>query len=123
MAKTEITTAGYQSLRDYIETGSGPGWGYVEIRDGAGNVWERLPLSDARVSWTHDPGATPLVLEVEVSGDDADVTLPEELEQVALYEDETGGDAMADGTITQVTLEQETDQVIIKAEVEIPEII
>lgn len=122
MAKTEITSAGYQSLRDYIENGTGPGWEYVELRDEDGNVWERLPVTDERVEWTHTEGANPVVLEITLSGDDPEMDLPETFKEVALYEVETGGDAMADGTITETTLEQPSDQIIIRAEIEVPEV-
>ena len=117
---TEITSAGYLDLRNYLESGSG--WKWIEIRDGTETPWGRLSTDDDRVEWTHSAGTNPLEMSVTLTGDDVEMDLPETFGSVALFKGESGGDALAVGTITSVTLEQATDQVIIKAQIQVPEI-
>jgi hypothetical protein len=117
----EISAAGYLDIRNYIESASG--WKWVEIRDSLGAVWERLSTDDDRVVWTHTAGDNPIELSVTLTGSDVDITLPEEFKTVALFKAEIGGDALAVGDITQVTLEQATDQVIIRAQIQVPQIV
>ena len=117
----EITTDGYLDIRNYIESGNG--WKWVEIRDGLGNPWERLSTDDNRVEWTHSAGVNPLELSITLTGDDIDMNLPETFESVALFKAEVGGDTLGSGPITSVTLEQVTDQVIIRAQIQVPEIV
>ena len=117
----EINAAGYLDIRNYIESASG--WKWVEIRDELGNPWERFSTDDVRVEWTHSAGVNPLELSVTLTGDDIEMTLPETFESVALFKAEVGGDALASGPITSVTLEQVTDQVIIRAQIQVPQIV
>lgn len=118
---TEITAEGYLDIRNYIESASG--WPWVEVRDDTSTPWGRFNTTDPRVEWTHEVGANPLELSISLTGSDADMTLPETFAEVAFFKEEIGGDALAAGPITNVTLEQTTDQLVIKAQVEVPEIV
>ena len=117
----EITADGYLDIRNYIESASG--WEWVEIRDELANPWARLSTDDTRVEWTHSVGVNPLELSITLTGDDIDMTLPETFESVALFKAGVGGDPLAVGPITSVTLEQATDQVIIRAQIQVPQIV
>lgn len=117
----EISSAGYLDLRNYIESANG--WKWAELRDSLGAVWKRISTDDPRVSWTHNAEDNPLELSITLTGSDMDMDLPEEFKTVALFKADTGGDALAVGDITQVILEQETDQVIIRAQIQVPQII
>jgi len=118
----EIHEAGYQHLRDHIESASG--YAYVELQEVDGTPWERLEIdTDARCNWTHDANAQTLELTVVISGDDADVTLPQEFGKSVLFDGATGGDPLSTETITKATLEAADDEVTIKHQVEVPEVV
>ena len=118
----DITTAGYQLLRDFIE--SGTGYAYIELQTAAGVTWERLQISaDARCVWTHAPAAQTLELTITISGDDADVTLPEEFGKSVFFAGASGGSALSTETFATATLEHEDDELVIKHRIEVPEVI
>ena len=118
----EITTAGYQLLRDFIE--SGTGYAYIELQTASGVTWERLQISaDARCVWTHAPSAQTLELTITISGDDADVTLPEEFGKSVFFAEAEGGSALSTETFTTATLEHEDDELVIKHRIEVPQVV
>jgi len=121
MNMAEISANGYQDIRDRIQAG----WQYIELRDEAGVPIVRLPESDPRVTWTHEPGAQTLELTVVVKGDDADIAplLPKTFGSAALYTVPTDGDPMAVESFTQFTMSTEADQLTVIFKVEVPQVV
>lgn len=117
----EISANGYQDIRDRIQAG----WKYIELRDAEGAAIVRLPESDPRVTWTHEPGAQTLELTVVVKGDDNDIVslLPKTFGSAALYTVATDGNPMAVEPFTQFTMSTEADQLTVIFKVEVPQVI
>lgn len=117
----EISANGYQDIRDRIQAG----WKYIELRDAEGAAIVRLPESDPRVTWTHEPGAQTLELTVVVKGDDNDIVslLPKTFGSAALYTVATDGNPMAVESFTQFTMSTEADQLTVIFKVEVPQVI
>jgi len=116
----EILTAGYQSLRDHIESD----WDYVELRATEGGVvWERLKIStDARCVWTHAPGAQTLELTIVISGDDADITLPETFAESVIYDVAIAGSELSKNTFTSVVMDDLADELTVKHQIQVPQV-
>ncbi len=124
MAKAEIKTAGYQSIRDLMEAN----WIFIELRSSMGSPWGRLEVGeDPRVYWSHEPNSRTLEITVELKGDDGDLDVgssgPVEFGQSGLYLADTGGDELSSNTFTSVTLEVEEDQLVVKHRVEVPVVV
>lgn len=115
----EITSAGYQDIRDHVEAT----WTYHELRDGVAAAIVRLPLSDPRVTWTHTVNAQTLELTTIITGSDVDITLPKTFAASALYKVASAGNALSVESFTQFTIEATNDQLTIKHRVEIPRVI
>lgn len=116
---TEFNAAGYQDLRDYIEAN----WKYIEIRKSTGEAILRKSTSDPRVSWKHEAGAQELILEIALSGSDAEITLPVTIDKSAIYKVATGGSALSEDTFTAVTLEDALDKITIQHKLQAPRIV
>lgn len=116
-----IKADGYQAIRDYIEAN----WTYIELRDGTQAPIVRLPVSDARVTWTHNPGAQTLEVTVVVRGNDADITslLPKTFAGAAIYKAAVGGVAMSEETFTAFNMASASDQLTVKYQIEVPQIV
>ena len=117
----EISANGYQDIRNRIQAG----WQYIELRDEAGVAIVRLPESDPRVTWTHEPGAQTLELTAVVKGDDTDIAplLPKTFGSAALYTVASGGEPMAVESFTQFTMSTAADQLTVIFKVEVPQVI
>jgi len=116
----EITTAGYQDIRDHIEAT----WTYIELRNGSDVAIVRLAVADDRVSWTHAPSAQTLELTVVLTGADADLLpLPKTFAKSALYKVDTNGTALSVESFTQFTIEASNDQLTIKHRIEVPRVV
>ena len=116
---SEIKTAGYQDLRDHIEST----WAYIELRDNEGTAIVRIPVSDPRVSWTHSPGAQVLELTVTVKGSDADIPVPQTIAGSALYKVAAAGNALSEETFTAFTIMAAEDEITIKHQVQVPQVV
>lgn len=116
---TEIKPAGYQDLRNYIEAN----WEYIELRDDQGSAIVRLPITDDRVEWTHTPGAQTLEMTVTINGSDPDISLPQTVAGSALYKAASGGDAMSEKTFVPFTLMAAEDEITIRHQIQVPEVV
>jgi len=116
---TEITNAGYQTIRDFIQSN----WSYVEIRNSSGAAIIRISTSDSRCSWIHAPGDQVLKLQVIITGSDSDITLPITIAGAAMYDVASGGNALAEGTFTAATLEADADQVKVEIDIQVPQVV
>ncbi len=118
----EVTEAGYQTIRDFIEGD----WVWVELRDDTDTPIIRIDEpTDPRVTWTHSPGAQVLELQVELAGSDADIEplLPQTFQFSALFNVSTGGDPLAHEEFTAFTISTTEDQLTVFHELEVPEVI
>lgn len=116
---SEIKTAGYQDLRDYIQAT----WTYIELRDNEGAAIIRLPATDPRVSWTHEPGAQTLELTAVIKGSDPDISLPQAIAGSALFKVDEGGEAISEETFIAFTLAAEEDEITIKHQLQVPQVV
>lgn len=114
----EITSAGYQSIRDFVENN----WKFIELRDSAGTPVLRIDTSDSRVSWEHTAGSQVLELKIVVKGSDAEVTLPQEFAQSAIFSDATGSEAYSVETFSSFTMESDGDELTVIHKLEIPQL-
>ncbi len=115
----EITSAGYQSIRDLIEAN----WLYIELRDSNGDAVVRLPLSDSRVSWTHEAGAQTLILTAVVIGSDSDIPVPTVFGSSAIYKVASNGDALSVEELpVQFSILTDLDQLTVHHSIAIPEV-
>lgn len=115
----EITLQAYQDLRDYIENN----WKYIELRDDENTSILRISTSDDRVTWTHTENAQTLELTCVISGDDADITLPQTFASSAIYKVATGGNAFSVETFTAFSMQNEADQLTIKHKIQVPQVV
>lgn len=115
----EITTQAYQNLRDYIQSN----WKYIELRDDTSTPILRIDTSDPRLTWTHTAGSQTLELTCVISGSDVDITLPKTFANSAIYNVATGGDAFSVETFTAFTMQNEADQLTVKHQIQVPQIV
>lgn len=114
----EISAAGYQDLRDYIEAN----WKWIELRNASQAAVIRISTADARVKWIHGAGAQELQLEATISGADADITLPVTFASSALYKVSAGGSVLNANTFTSAILDTALDKIVIVHKVQVPQI-
>ena len=113
----EITQDAYKDLRKHINST----WNYIEVQDETGTPVIRLNPTDPRVTWIHKEGATALLLQIVVTGKDADITLPQTFSKSAIYNVGTGGTAFSLETFNQFTLESVNDELTIVHELQVPQ--
>lgn len=115
---TEIPEAGYQDIRDYIQNN----WTYIALI-GPGDVEiTRIPISDERANWMHEPNAQELVYVVTVTGADAEITLPCQIIGSKLYKTASGGSAMSETTFDEYVLRGNEDSLTVRHRVQVPQI-
>lgn len=114
----EITSTGYQSIRDFIEDD----WTYIELRDGSGSAIIRIDVTDPRVSWTHSAGAQTLELTCIIKGSDSDITPPKTFQYSALYSVASGGSPHSVEEFTPFTIGAAEDELTVKHRIEVPQV-
>lgn len=116
----EITTSGYQSIRDFVEAN----WKYIELRDENTTKVLRLGVGDARVKWIHTSNAQTLELQIIVKGTDAEVlsSLPKTFSSSAIYSVASDGTAHSIETFSPFTMEASGDELTVIHQLEIPQI-
>lgn len=120
----EIEEQGYQAIRDFIESGNTENWEFIELRDENGEQVLRLEeSSEDRVTWTHGAGDQVLELEVVVQGSDADISVPQTFGSSAIYDVGTGGDAYSVVSFDDFTIESDEDQLTVRHQIEVPEVL
>jgi hypothetical protein len=113
----EINTAGYQSIKDYIQAN----WKYIELRNGATPI-VRLSPSDSRVTWTHQAGSQTLKLQIIVKGSDTDIPVPQTFTASAIYSVATGGSAYSVESFTPFTMETDQDELTVVHNIQVPQV-
>lgn len=124
---SEILTAGYQSLRDFLNSGATTPneWDYIEVYDDTGSVVTRVSITgDSRCQWLNDDGDSVLEVEFDITGSDSDITLPVTLEKSAIWDDSSangGTQITAKESFASATLNQSGDNVVITHTLNIPQ--
>lgn len=117
----EITTYAYEDLRAYIEAN----WTYISLYDNGGTPAEvlRLPVSDARVTWTHTAGAATLELTIVITGADAEISasLPKTFASSRIFKVSSGGNSFSTETFSAFTIQTSSDQLTVKHRIEVPD--
>lgn len=125
---TEITAAGYQTLKDFLCSASTvpSDWDYIEIYDDTGSAVTRVSITgDSRCQWLDVDGDKTLKVEFVVTGSDGDISLPVTLEKSALWNDTSangGVQTTPKETMATATLNQSGDKVTITHVVEVPQV-
>lgn len=117
----EITSSGYQDVRDYIVAT----WKYIEIRGADGItplVRLQLAPADVRVNWTHVGGAQTLEMTVVLKGTDGDFAPTKTVAGSALFKVATGGNALSEGTFAPFTIGNTQDVLTIVHQIQVPQV-
>lgn len=115
---TEITNAGYKTVRDFIQNT----WTFLELRDELGAPILRLGVGDSRVTWEHIADARVLKLQIIIKGTDAEINLPQTFASSALFTEKTGGEGLAVESFSNFTMESEGDELTVIHQLEIPQV-
>lgn len=116
----EITNAGYQDLRDHMQST----WKYIELRDDKGDTICRLSPDDPRVTWTHAADAQVLELSIVIKGSDAEVNLPQKFNSSVVFNVPEGGEPLT--PVEEFTLFEmvtEEDQITVRHRIEVPQVV
>lgn len=124
---TEIREAGYESVRQFIDSGRvTPGsWQYIELRDGTDSPVTRIDIdNDARAAWQHAAGDQTLIVEVEVTGSDGDIPTGTTFTASANYNTDGagGGSELAWDSFPDATVETTDDTLVVTHEIEVPQV-
>lgn len=122
---SELTTAGYQTLRDYVNsnvTTPSP-WDYIEIYDDTGSAVTRVSITgDSRCQWLDADGDNVLKVEFDVTGVDSDITLPVTIQNSALWNEATNGSqCTTKEQFADATFNQDGDNVTITHTINLPQ--
>jgi hypothetical protein len=122
---SELTAAGYQTFKDYLNSSATtPGeWDYIEIYDDTGSVVTRVSVTeDSRCQWLDADGDNILKVEFDVTGSDGDISLPVTLQKSALWNASTGGSqCTVKEQFANATLNQSGDNVTITHTISVPQ--
>lgn len=122
---TEIREAGYETLRDFLVSASTTPsqWDYIELRDDSDNPVTRVSVTgDSRASWIHADGDQVLIVEIVVTGADADIPLSTFFTGSAMYNIDTGGNELSYDGFPQALIETEDDELTIEHRIELPQV-
>lgn len=121
---SEILSAGYQDIRDYIEDN----WVHIAICEGTSEILRRS-VSHGTVSWAHDPGDQVLILSIVISGSDPEFEdqspgdlLPQTLDRSRIHKTDSDTDPKADRSFTAFTLETVDDELTVRHRIQVPQI-
>lgn len=122
---SEIEQAGYQDFRRVVNSGLAmpDQWDWIGLVDDVGNVETWIEISaDTRAEWITDENDQVQTVEIVVSGDDADISVPVTLEESILATTNLEGEARHRDTMTPATLGEPEDEVTIRHNIETPQV-
>lgn len=127
---TELTEAGYESIRDLVRSAAtAPAqWDYIALIDDTGSEVLRVSVTgDSRASWSEedqDVSGTDetMVATITVSGGDADITTPVTINESRLYDTNSGGSSLSEDTFTNATLQASSDELTVEHRIEVPQV-
>lgn len=124
----EITSDGYQNLRDHVNgsVSDQNAWDWIALYDDSQSEVLRVSVTgDSRASWTDVDADALLTANITIQGSDSDVPTPTAFEYSALWDDASGG---SDPTqVTQLeqyataTINQDGDELTVEHTVELPD--
>lgn len=114
----EISQAGYQLLRGYIQSN----WNYIELQDENNARVIRVSTADSRCTWTHTAGDRTLKLQLVISGSDTEITLPKTVTKSVIYNVATGGNAISTESFAPFTFESNEDELTVIHNIEVPKV-
>jgi hypothetical protein len=121
----ELTSEGYQSLRDFaVSATTIPNeWDFIEIYDDTGSAVTRVSITgDSRCQWTDVDGDAILKVEFDVTASDSDISYPVTLSSSAIWDSSSGGRQItAKELMADATFNQGGDNVTVTHTVEIPQ--
>lgn len=121
---TEITNAGYQSIRDFIESN----WKYLEIRDQGSNpiLASRIDVSSStgindQFEWKHEAFSQVLRIEGKITGEDVN-QLGDTAYEIAVFTQASGGTPVHVGTSDPFVFNNTADECNIVYTFQVPEL-
>lgn len=122
---SELTTAGYQTFRDFLNSNATTPaqWDYIEIYDDSSTAVTRVSITgDSRCQWLDADGDNILKVEFDVTGSDSDIPLPTTLKYSAIWNASSGGSqATVKEQFAEATLNQSGDNVTITHTIKVPQ--
>lgn len=120
---SEISSAGYQTVRDWMTQSSA--WGFHALCNGADVELLRVNIdTDTRSSWTHVSGSQTLEVTTVIKGSDSEISasLPVTFAKSKMYKTSSGGSVLSTETFSSITLTTVNDQITVKHQIEVPEV-
>lgn len=121
----EFTTDGYQSIRDFVHSGSADpnNWDYIAVYDDSANEVTTVSITgDGRCQWLDVDGDATLEVEFDITGSDSDISLPVTLKYSAIRDESTGSRMTPKESFAEATLNQSGDNVVVTHTIEIPQV-
>lgn len=112
----QINNYGYEKLREYVIAN----WTYLEVQDATGIVIKRFGISDGL---TITGNATTQEIEYKLVITGNATFLGKTVGKSVLFDDATGGTAIATEVFTSFTFESADDQLTIIHKLQIPQIV
>jgi len=122
----EITSDGYQSLRDFLNSSVAvPNqWDYIALFDDTGSEVLRVSITgDTRAQWQDVDGDPILQAKITITGGDSDVPTPTTFNASAVFDDtaaNSGVQITQQESFTQATLDQSGDELTVTHDIEVP---
>lgn len=120
----EINSNGYTSIRNWIdERTTSDTWNVIELVDETDTPVIRLTTTDSRVSIPSSQGANPYTLRIEVSPSDADISSGQTFAGSRVFKTDADGDEVTEiENFSSVTLNNNDDVLVVRHDIEAPQI-
>jgi len=122
---SELTSDGYQSLREHVVSSNADpnDWDYIEIYDDSGSAVTRVSITgDSRAEWRDLDGDNVLEVFFQVTGADSDITQPVTLNYSAVWDAASSGRQISQKEqFAQATINQDGDTVDITHTIYLPQ--
>jgi len=120
----EINSNGYTSIRNWIDDRTtSDTWSVIELLDDTDTPVIRLSLTDSRVSIPSSLGANPYTLRIEVSPSDADISSGQTFAGSRIFKTDSDGDEVtAIENFSSVTLNNNDDVLVVRHDIEAPQL-
>lgn len=114
---SEINEAGYQEIRDFIQSN----WDYIELYDDTDSAIGRWEVGGSKASWTHSAGDQTLEMTLIVTG--ADLGVGNTVSGSRIFSVATGGDILHQEPFANAfTVSQDNDELTVKHQIQVPQV-